>query len=276
MLFKLAVRNVRRQVGSYLIYFITVVLTVATVFAVNNMIFSDVVTALQGMMADFVRPLLVMLSVVLAAIMAFVLAYATTFLLRRRKKEFGLYLTLGFSRGNILSLFAGETALTFLVSLAAGSLLGFGLYQGLLYVVLRFIDQTYTTGGYSASGTVWTVVLVAVIFLLASVFSLGYLRFAKISALLAGEGRVEKKVRLPWLWPFLAAVTLAVGIFACIGLVRWIASSDFSNRVGEMGLYVAMLLAALLLTSIRRYRWTLYQSSIFVSDCLMISIFAFG
>ena len=247
MLFKLAVRNVRRQVGSYLIYFITVVLTVATVFAVNNMIFSDVVTALQGMMADFVRPLLVMLSVVLAAIMAFVLAYATTFLLRRRKKEFGLYLTLGFSRGNILSLFAGETALTFLVSLAAGSLLGFGLYQGLLYVVLRFIDQTYTTGGYSASGTVWTVVLVAVIFLLASVFSLGYLRFAKISALLAGEGRVEKKVRLPWLWPFLAAVTLAVGIFACIGLVRWIASSDFSNRVGEMGLYVAMLLAALLL-----------------------------
>ena len=123
MLFKLAVRNVRRQVGSYLIYFITVVLTVATVFAVNNMIFSDVVTALQGMMADFVRPLLVMLSVALAAIMAFVLAYATTFLLRRRKKEFGLYLTLGFSRGNILSLFAGETALTFLVSLAAGSLL---------------------------------------------------------------------------------------------------------------------------------------------------------
>ena len=247
MLFKLAVRNVRRQVGSYLIYFITVMLTVATVFAVNNMIFSDVVTALQGMMADFVRPLLVMLSVVLAAIMAFVLAYATTFLLRRRKKEFGLYLTLGFSRGNILSLFAGETALTFLVSLAAGSLLGFGLYYGLIEVFTGFIEWPYAPGGCTWEGSGLTLVMVAGVFLLASAFSLGYLRFAKISALLAGEGRVEKKVRLPWLWPFLAAAALAAGIFACVGLVRWIASSDFSLRVGEMGLYVAMLLAALLL-----------------------------
>ena len=247
MLFKLAVRNVRRQVGSYLIYFITVMLTVAFLFALNNLIFGEVLEKANSMYEEIVRPLLAALSVVLGAVIAFVLAYATTFLLRRRKKEFGLYLTLGLSRGNILSLFAGETALTFLASLAAGILLGLGLYQGLLYVILRFIDQTYTTGGYSASGTVWTVVLVAVIFLLASVFSLGYLRFAKISALLAGEGKVEKKVRLPWLWPFLAAAALAAGIFACVGLVRWIASSDFSLRVGEMGLYVAMLLAALLL-----------------------------
>ena len=244
MLFKLAVRNVRRQVGSYLIYFITVMLTVATVFAVNNMIFSDVVTALQGMMADFVRPLLVMLSVVLAVIMAFVLAYATTFLLRRRKKEFGLYLTLGFSRGNILSLFAGETALTFLVSLAAGSLLGFGLYYGLIEVFTSFIEWPYAPGGCTWEGSGLTLVMVAGVFLLASAFSLGYLRFAKISALLAGEGRVEKKVRLPWLWVALLAVSVAAFFWSGSAFLAWIDSSDFYDRIGEMVVSVAVMLVS--------------------------------
>lgn len=244
MLFKLAVRNVRRQVGSYLIYFITVVLTVATVFAVNNMIFSDVVTALQGMMADFVRPLLVMLSVVLAAIMAFVLAYATTFLLRRRKKEFGLYLTLGLSRGNILSLFAGETALTFLVSLAAGSLLGFGLYYGLIEVFTSFIEWPYAPGGCTWEGSGLTLVMVAGVFLLASAFSLGYLRFAKISALLAGEGKVEKKVRLPWLWVALLAASVAAFFWSGSAFLAWIDSSDFYDRIGEMVVSVAVMLVS--------------------------------
>ena len=244
MLFKLAVRNVRRQVGSYLIYFITVMLTVATVFAVNNMIFSDVVTALQGMMADFVRPLLVMLSVALAAIMAFVLAYATTFLLRRRKKEFGLYLTLGFSRGNILSLFAGETALTFLVSLAAGSLLGFGLYYGLIEVFTSFIEWPYAPGGCTWEGSGLTLVMVAGVFLLASAFSLGYLRFAKISALLAGEGRVEKKVRLPWLWVALLAASVAAFFWSGSAFLAWVDSSDFYDRIGEMVVSVAVMLVS--------------------------------
>lgn len=247
MLFKLALRNVRRQASSYLIYFITVTLTVAFLFALNNMVFGEVLRRLHPAYESIVRPLLVALSAVLGAVIAFVLAYATAFLLRRRKKEFGLYLTMGMTRGNILALFAGETAVTFLCSLAAGVLLGLGLYQLLLYAFMQFIDGTYQAGGYAAGGILWTVLLVALIFLLASAASLGYLRFAKISALLAGEKKGEKKVRFPWLWPLLAAASLAAGIFACVRFVGWIGSSDFSDRVDEAVAYIALLLAALLL-----------------------------
>ena len=247
MLFKLALRNVRRQASSYLIYFITVTLTVAFLFALNNMVFGEVLRRLHPAYESIVRPLLVALSAVLGAVIAFVLAYATAFLLRRRKKEFGLYLTMGMTRGNILALFAEETAVTFLCSLAAGVLLGLGLYQLLLYAFMQFIDGTYQAGGYAAGGILWTVLLVALIFLLASAASLGYLRFAKISALLAGEKKGEKKVRFPWLWPLLAAASLAAGTFACVRFVGWIGSSDFADRVGEATAYIALLLAALLL-----------------------------
>ncbi len=247
MLFKLALRNVRRQASSYLIYFITVTLTVAFLFALNSMVFGEVLRQLHPAYESIVRPLLVALSAVLGAVIAFVLAYATAFLLRRRKKEFGLYLTMGMTRGNILALFAGETAVTFLCSLAAGVLLGLGLYQLLLYAFMQFIDGTYQAGGYAAGGILWTVLLVALIFLLAFAVSLGYLRFAKISALLAGERKGEKEVRLPWLWPLLAAATLAAGTFACVRFVGWIGSSDFADRVGEATAYIALLLASLLL-----------------------------
>ena len=264
MLFKLAVRNVRRQLGSYLVYFITVMLTVATVFAVNNMIFSDVVTALQEQYIDLVRPLLVALSAVLAAIMAFVLAYATTFLLRRRKKEFGLYLTLGLSRGNILALFAGETAITFLVSLAAGSLLGIGLYYGLIEAFAGFIEWPYAPGGCTWTGSALTLFMIAGVFLLSSAASLGYLRFAKISALLAGENRVEKKARLPLLWAVLLVASVAAFFWAGSTFLAWMQRGDFFNHFDEMFVSVSVMLVSVFvmpLGAIHGGTWLLLRRS---------------
>ena len=102
MLAKLAARNVKRQVGNYLIYFITVSLTVALMFAVNNVIYE------KGMLeklsdAEEMRTMLTALSVIVSLIVAFVLGYATSFMLKLRKREFGTYLTLGMTRRNILS-----------------------------------------------------------------------------------------------------------------------------------------------------------------------------
>lgn len=264
MLFKLAVRNVRRQLGSYLIYFITVTLTVAFLFALNNMIFSDVVSVLQEQYADFVRPLLVALSAVLAAVIAFVLAYATAFLLRRRKKEFGLYLTLGLSRGNILSLFAGETAITFLVSLAAGSLLGIGLYYGLIEAFAGFIEWSYDPGGCTWAGSGLTLLMIAGVFLLSSAASLGYLRFAKISALLAGENKVEKKARLPLLWAVLLVVSVAAFFWAGGTFLTWMQRGDFFFHFDEMIVSVSVMLVSVFvmpLGAIHGGTWLLLRRS---------------
>mgnify|MGYP002801435134 FL=1 len=244
MLFKLAARNVRRQIGSYLIYFITVSLTIALIFAVNNMIYSDVIDTLVDQMGDFIRPILVIISCIMCIIMAFVIGYATNFLLRRRKKEFGLYLTLGMTRDNILSIFAGETVITFLVSLVAGMLVGLGLYQGFMVIFTNFIDYVYTPGGYTFSGFGITLAMVVAIFFIAFAASLGYLRYAKIATLLHGEKTSEKKVRAPAMWIGLLVVAVALFIIASCSLIGWMRQGNFFWHIGELTLIVLALLAS--------------------------------
>ncbi len=244
MLFKLAARNVRRQIGSYLIYFITVSLTIALIFAVNNMIYSDVIDTLVDQMGDFIRPILVIISCIMCIIMAFVIGYATNFLLRRRKKEFGLYLTLGMTRDNILSIFEGETVITFLVSLVAGMLVGLGLYQGFMVIFTNFIDYVYTPGGYTFSGFGITLAMVVAIFFIAFAASLGYLRYAKIATLLHGEKTSEKKVRAPAMWIGLLVVAVALFIIASCSLIGWMQLGDFFMHFGELTLIVLALLAS--------------------------------
>ncbi|MBR7100514.1 MAG: ABC transporter permease [Clostridia bacterium] len=214
MLFKLAFRNVKRQIGNYLIYFITVSLTVALIFSINNMIFSDVIRltaeSLGSAFETSTRALLFMLSGFLSVVIAFVLGYATSFLLSRRKKEFGLYLTMGMTRGNIVTIFAGETAVNFLLSLGMGIFLGMGFFQAIVAVFSDFLLMDYVFNGYSLSGTLITVILVCAIFLLSSVFSMLYLGIAKISHLLQGEKSVEKTVKNPAKWFVVAIVSLAI------------------------------------------------------------------
>ena len=112
MFSKLAFRNVKRQIGNYLIYFITVSLTVALMFAVNSAIFSrelmEKASAIQELRAG-----LIALTVFVSLIVAFVLGYATSFMLKLRKREFGTYLTLGMTRKNILSVFLLESSIIF-------------------------------------------------------------------------------------------------------------------------------------------------------------------
>ena len=144
MLIKLAFRNVKRQFSSYAIYFITVTLTITMIFAVNNIIQSDIMSSLLVAYFDGVKDILTGLTGLLALIMAFVLGYATNFLLKKRKKEFALYLVMGMNRRNIIGIFMFETALTFIFALGAGILLGLLLYQALMGIFTSYMELEYT------------------------------------------------------------------------------------------------------------------------------------
>jgi putative ABC transport system permease protein len=240
MLFKLSFRNVKRQIGNYLIYFITVSLTIALIFALNNMIFSDLMESLQKSYFAYLKVVFIALSAFSGVIVAWVLGYATSFLLRRRKKEFGLYLTMGMTRGNILAVFAGETAVTFLVSLGAGILLGMAFYQGLMAIFINYLEIDFTLGGYSWKGLLLTVGLTCAVFLLSSLFSLAYLRLVKISELLHADKIVEKETKIPYVWAALLVIALGLLIFSGIRVYKVFLKDDLYQYISEIAWSVGL------------------------------------
>lgn len=137
---KLILKNVRRNLSDYLIYFLTLMLSVSLFYAFNSIpgqpAFQEM-SVTKPLLYQQLDDLLAFLSAAIAVVLAFLVIYANGFLLRRRKKELGLYLLLGMKKSRISRIFVGETFCVGLLSLAGGILLGLFLSQGLSLVSLR-------------------------------------------------------------------------------------------------------------------------------------------
>ncbi len=214
MLSKLALRNVKRQVVNYLIYFMTVVFTVAMLFSVSNIIFSE--NLMKFATSREIRCALICVVVFICTIVAFVLSYATSFMLKLRKREFGTYLTLGMTRKNILVIFLAETTIICIGALGLGLVLGLFLYQGLTAVMMHLLEMKFSIAAYSVQGLILTVCLVLGIFLLASITSAIYLRRVSIYDLIHRDKKVEKTVKHPTTWLIVTILSLCLLIDSLI------------------------------------------------------------
>lgn len=295
MFTKLALRNVRRQIGNYLIYFITVSLTVALLFAVNNIIFGDEITKFAQGMTEM-RTGLAVFVVFIALIVAFVLSYATSFMLRLRKREFGTYLTLGMTRKNILTIFTFETAIICVVAMGIGLVLGLFIYQGLMAIFMHLLNMEFAISAYSINGMLFTIGLVTGIFIISSIASALYLKKVSIYDLIHGDKKVEKSVKHPLVWLIITVLSLAV----CVGSI---AAFDWSvdeiimkgmdanylflslfSFAGSMILFHIALSKSLVYVLLKRKRFCSRGTRIFVlrqlsavlgSNALMIGLLSF-
>lgn len=232
MLARLAFRNVKRQIGYYLIYFITVVLSAALLFAVNTLMASEPFERFARTNEDM-RLLIRMITAFVSLVTSFVLSYATSFMLRLRKKEFGMYLTLGMTRKDIQGLFAGETLILSGIALAAG--IGVGLLISRLFMVLFcfLLDIPGEMFTYSLKATVLTIAIGALIFLFAFFFSMRYLKKAEIKELMS-ETYEEQGAKRPVFWCVLSLVLFAV-ILLC-------AVKTYDSLIESFGIQSSMML----------------------------------
>lgn len=211
---KLATRNVKRQIGNYLIYFITVSITVALMFAINNIFYSKQLLEYSESMSQL-RSGLIIISLFVSFIVAFVLGYATAFMLKLRKREFGTYLTLGMTRRNILTIFIIETMVMCAIALGVGIFLGLFIYQGLMMVIARLMEIDYVFASYSMQGLVVTIILVSSVFIFSSLISLLYLKKVSIYNLIHDDKKVAKGIKHPILWIMVTITSLAGIIASC-------------------------------------------------------------
>lgn len=219
MLLKLAVRNIRRSVRDYAIYFVTLVFGVAVFYAFNSIegqqiLFdiegsgrADIFDATQGMLNTF--------SVVIAFVLGFLIVYANRFLIKRRKHEFGIYLTLGMSAGEVSRIVLYETVVVGLVSLAVGLLCGIMLSQALSFATasLFSIPMTHYQFVFSSGALLVTLVCFCAIYVVVAAFNLLTVRRYKLIDLMRANAKSERvTVRNPWVC--LVAFVLSIGILA--------------------------------------------------------------
>ena len=130
MLCKLAWGNVRRAGRDYLVYLLTLTLGVTVFYAFNTISMQvDIAGIDEKGLAQVMGSMLGDLTYFLAGVMAFLMVYANNFIMKRRKKEFGLYQVLGMGCGRVATIMALETVIVSVGAFVAGIVLGVGLSQ---------------------------------------------------------------------------------------------------------------------------------------------------
>lgn len=149
MLAKLAVRNVRRSARDYGVFFVTVALGVAMFYAFNAIksqaVLYDAMTVNSLRMLELLDMMMGIFSVAVACVLGFLVVYANGFIIKRRKREFGMYLMLGMGAPRVSAILLFETVLVGLASLGVGLAVGIGLSQGLSFVTAALMGTTMTS-----------------------------------------------------------------------------------------------------------------------------------
>ena len=220
MLCKIALGNVRRASKDYLVYLLTLTLAVTVFYAFNTISLQvDIagVTKQNAGMGETLGGLISGLTIFLGFVMGFLMVYANNFIMKRRKKEFGLYQVLGMSRGQVARIMALETFFVSLVSLVLGIILGVGLSQLMVFFTASLFKTQIADFHFffSFGSFMLTVGCLVAIFLVTLVFNLRVVARTKIIDLMSASRRNENiKVRNPWISAVVFVVGLAANIVA--------------------------------------------------------------
>ena len=212
MLCKLAWGNVRRAGRDYLVYLLTLTLGVTVFYAFNTISMQvDIAGIDEEGLARVMGSMLGYLTYFLAGVMAFLMVYANNFIMKRRKKEFGLYQVLGMGRGRVATIMALETVIVSVVAFAAGIVLGVGLSQLMTFFTASLFKTQIANFHFFFSVHAFNLTLACmlVMFVLTLLLNLRAVRRTKLIELMGAERRNESiKTRNPWI----AIAIFAVGV----------------------------------------------------------------
>lgn len=212
MLCKLAWGNVRRAGRDYLVYLLTLTLGVTVFYAFNTISMQvDIAGIDEEGLAQVMGSMLGDLTYFLAGVMAFLMVYANNFIMKRRKKEFGLYQVLGMGRGRVATIMALETVIVSVVAFVAGIVLGMGLSQLMTFFTASLFKTQIANFHFFFSVHAFNLTLACmlVMFVLTLLLNLRAVRRTKLIELMGAERRNESiKTRNPWI----AIAIFAVGV----------------------------------------------------------------
>ena len=227
MLFKLSFRNITRSIKDYAIYFFTLVLGVTLFYVFNSVGSQAAVLELNNsrkLIVDLLAKILSGMSVLVVFILGALIIYASRFLIKRRNKEFAIYLTLGMSKRKISRLLFFETLMIGVISLGVGLLLGVGVSQLISVLIAKLfeVNMDKFTFVFSEKAFFDTILYFGLIYLIVIFFNTIIVGRLKIIELLQGSKKSEKAFLKN---PLLRAIVFVVSA-SVLGYAYWWVNND--------------------------------------------------
>lgn len=205
MLFKLSIKNQKKSIKDYSLYFFTLILGIAIFYIFNAveaqtsmMELSQTKSQIIGVMNSALEAM----SVLVSFILGFLIAYASQFLIKKRKKEFGLYLLLGMKKINVCMIIFFETVIIGFISLLIGLILGISLSQFMSLFVASLFEANMQKFVFvvSSKAIIKTILYFILIFIFVTVMDLIIVSKAKLIDLLTAHYKKEKNmIKNPYL-----------------------------------------------------------------------------
>lgn len=218
MFSKLALRNVRKSIKDYTIYFLTIAFGVCLFYMFNSLDSQAAMMKLNKSKYDCMTSLMTAISyisVFVAIILGFLIVYANGFLIKRRKKELGLYMTLGMGKGKIAGLLSVETLFIGVFALAVGLVAGVFASQGFSVVTAKLFESNLKSFQFVFSPEAFrkTLLYFGVMFLIVLLFNVFSVSHLKLIDLLTA-GKKNQTFKAKKLWISVAAFLLSVACLA--------------------------------------------------------------
>ena len=205
MLFKLSIKNMKKSFKDYAIYFLTLVLGVAIFYMFNSLDTQQAMLDVSTSTREIIKLMIGMLNIVsvfVAVTLGLLIAYANNFLINRRKKEFGIYMTLGMGKRQISKIILFETILVGIVSLVCGIVIGVFASQFMSVLVAKLFeaDMSKFTFVFSREACIKTCIYFAIMYLAVMIFNtITISRYKLINLLTAIKKNEKVKMKNPFI-----------------------------------------------------------------------------
>lgn len=193
---KIAINNVKRSFKDYTIYFLTLTFAVCIFYSFNSIESQEAMLSVNSSQKEYIKMLTQLISgisVFVSVILGSLIIYANNFLIKKRKKELGIYMTLGMGKNKISRILFLETVLIGVISLVAGLILGMVLSQGLSMFTIKLFEVSIKDFKFiiSTSAILKTVLYFGIMFLLVMIFNTGVISKYKLIDMLNASKKNE-------------------------------------------------------------------------------------
>lgn len=214
MLFKLALGNVKRSLRDYFIYFLTLGLSICIFYSFNSIESQQAMFKLSSSQLSMLEGLtyaMNYISVLVSIILGFLIVYANNFLIRRRKKELGIYLVLGMHKSDVSKILLYETLIIGVLSIISGLIVGIFASHGLSIITayLFVVNMEEFIFVFSKSAFFKSILYFSIIYIVVIVFNIISLsKYRLINLLYANKKNESLKLKNIWISVILFIISI--------------------------------------------------------------------